>query len=781
MNTLDFYKFLYEHAPNDSICVLSLIKAGDKGLHGHSPQFKRSELDKMAKETTHQNSVGNTVYMRTTVLAKPTEYGRGVEKDTLGTCVLWTDIDTRDKTQALDALKAFSPEPSVIISTGGGFHAYWKLSKFEVRLLEAKRRNMWIRKQLLPYGADAVQSMDHILRPAGTINRNYDPVFNIEVVHSNDKTYVLEDFESEYLPNEKMLDVALDDPTPLPDNFLEDLDKKAPHVRKRIISEPAALEAGASLALGGDGTHNRVDRSLNDFCIVASLLDLGYSPSQCTKVLTHPIWFSGSKTRQKGTVEYARRTVSKAYSQAGESNSKLYFEDKTFIPEKMASHILKNEHVLTHTNGKKYGRMWRYDKDLGKWSGDGSAYIASRISSMLGKTWRHRYESETIHKIEVDTAFASHDKEFREKTPTRMVNLLNGMLDIDTRELHPHSPSYRSIQQMPVSYNPLASTSEVSDRVDSILTETHALAFYEFLGYTLQTEQKYKKFLFLYGGKHAGKTTLLNTVRGFLGKENCSSEDIVDLFDGEYSLIRLLGKFANICGDVDTSTMSKRFSRIKNITGGEVVSANEKHLPQTDFLCTAKLYFAGNNYPRLASETDNASINRFLIIPCESYFEPGAPGTDFSVEDQLSTPLNQSALLNLALDGWKRLNDNNGFTQSKGMENAYTEFYSEIDSVFVFMKTLELVPGGQSTIRPLHHAYIRWCNFNQANPVGEREFRDRFIDIGRELGIVVRFINGKRVYENVELPEYTSSYTVPPTSSPQASQPNLRSLANISK
>src|SRR5690606_30294405 len=40
-------------------------------------------------------------------------------------------------------------------------------------------------------------------------------------------------------------------------------------------------------------------------------LELGYSPGQCLTVLTHPNWFSGEKTREKG-YGYASYTVAKA-------------------------------------------------------------------------------------------------------------------------------------------------------------------------------------------------------------------------------------------------------------------------------------------------------------------------------------------------------------------------------------------------------------------------------------------------------------------------------------
>lgn len=76
------------------------------------------------------------------------------------------DVDINDES-TLAALHDFSPNPTVIIFTGGGYQALWKLAQPSLEFERAERTNYWVAQQL---GGDNCHNIDRVLRLPGTIN-----------------------------------------------------------------------------------------------------------------------------------------------------------------------------------------------------------------------------------------------------------------------------------------------------------------------------------------------------------------------------------------------------------------------------------------------------------------------------------------------------------------------------------------------------------------------------------------------------------------------------------
>jgi hypothetical protein len=91
---------------------------------------------------------------------------------------LWADLDGHD---ALTKLAAFRSRPSMVVLSGSEHcaHAYWQL-RTALRPADAQRAN---RRLALALGADmAATDPARILRPAGTLNRKYDPPREVSCV-----------------------------------------------------------------------------------------------------------------------------------------------------------------------------------------------------------------------------------------------------------------------------------------------------------------------------------------------------------------------------------------------------------------------------------------------------------------------------------------------------------------------------------------------------------------------------------------------------------------------
>jgi hypothetical protein len=75
-------------------------------------------------------------------------------------------VDVDDLT-ALDRLRRFVPKPTVIVASGGGYQAFWKLKEPTPDLARVERINTDLARKL---GGDKCHNIDRIMRLPGTIN-----------------------------------------------------------------------------------------------------------------------------------------------------------------------------------------------------------------------------------------------------------------------------------------------------------------------------------------------------------------------------------------------------------------------------------------------------------------------------------------------------------------------------------------------------------------------------------------------------------------------------------
>jgi hypothetical protein len=117
---------------------------------------------------------------------------------------LWADIDFKDlqegKAEADGIVATFDHSPSLLISTGGGYHLYWFLDKPTVDLARVER----ILKGLVPRLKADIKAAEiaRVLRAPESRNWKYDPPRRVDIEEFNGNTYSLDDFKEWELPEE---------------------------------------------------------------------------------------------------------------------------------------------------------------------------------------------------------------------------------------------------------------------------------------------------------------------------------------------------------------------------------------------------------------------------------------------------------------------------------------------------------------------------------------------------------------------------------------------------
>lgn len=202
--------------------------------------------------------------------------------------------------------------------------------------------------------------------------------------------------------------------------------------------------------------------------------------------------------------------------------------------------------------------------------------------------------------------------------PKHYLRVANGILDLDSSVLRPHSPNWLSLVSLPVAYDPDSSPpkkwlkflTEVQEgdqaRIDLLQ---------EISGCCLDRQLVPDWFAFLTGDGDNGKSAFLRVLKFILGDRNCSSVNLFDLANGgnRFARFDLFGKLANLKGD-QSYFESEEESALKELTGGDLVAFENKYQSPIYAVNTAKLVFACNQLPTFKDKT-RGIWRRFVPVP----------------------------------------------------------------------------------------------------------------------------------------------------------------------
>jgi putative DNA primase/helicase len=177
------------------------------------------------------------------------------------------------------------------------------------------------------------------------------------------------------------------------------------------------------------------------------------------------------------------------------------------------------------------------------------------------------------------------------------VSLRNGMLDLRTLELHPHDPSYRSLRQFPVSWNPDATCPRYEDELVERIGEHQLGVLEEVVSQFLDESQTPSKGVLLFGPNRSGKSTFLRLLVAMVGGDSrVSAVSLHQLVDGGFGVAELFGKALNICADLPSSHIAD-LSVYKRMTGGDPITGSKKYGPMIHFKSNALFAMSTNELP----------------------------------------------------------------------------------------------------------------------------------------------------------------------------------------
>jgi putative DNA primase/helicase len=266
-----------------------------------------------------------------------------------------------------------------------------------------------------------------------------------------------------------------------------------------------------------------------------------------------------------------------------------------------------------------------------------------------------------------------------------LINVRNGLLNIKTGELSEHTPELFFTVQLPVKYDPDASCPKIQKFFSEVVAPEDIPLLEEIVGWTLWRPYDVHKAIMLWGRGRNGKGAFLRLLEAFLGIENVSHVSLPKLVGDRFAPIDLVGKAANIFGDLPAKDLSGT-ENFKMATGQDTIRVENKFTKSFDYRNTAKLFFSANQLPKSPDDTD-AFYERWIVIKFPYRF--GTPERPFNtnLDNELSTQMELSGLLNLALKALKRMKSNGWkFSYSLTLENVKAMYQRLSDPVFAFLQ-----------------------------------------------------------------------------------------------
>lgn len=339
-------------------------------------------------------------------------------------------------------------------------------------------------------------------------------------------------------------------------------------------------------------------------------------------------------------------------------------------------------------------------------------------------------------------------------TDENLINVKNGIYNIEKKELQPHSDKVYSTFQLNCNYTSeyaepkiwLKYINDLCTDISGQVDNSKIMILQEMTGLILSNIifSKTKKCLLLYSALgNTGKSIFINVISRIIGIENTINIPIQKLSD-RFSLGDVYGKRLIGVGDQGKQDIQDS-SIFKGLTGGDYQRCERKNKDAYDFLFKGGIFMACNDLPCFVDDKGGHVFERITLIKCTNVIPEEK--RDALLKDKILKEVN--GIFRWGLIGLHRLIANNyKFTHSDSCDLAMAEYRNTIDTLYAYIdEKCEITDNPKDRIdkTEFEAAYESWCHLNQRKAVHKRNIPSRM----EELGIQCIKSNGFPCYKNI--------------------------------
>ncbi|MEK3975530.1 phage/plasmid primase, P4 family [Psychrobacillus sp. FSL K6-1267] len=393
-----------------------------------------------------------------------------------------------------------------------------------------------------------------------------------------------------------------------------------------------------------------------------------------------------------------------------------------------------------------YGNVIRHVGDAGWYVWDGKRWKEDRkreIEKITAKVLRKLFKSDNEHEqkwakqCEKRAIRMNSIKDMIPLVPAEreefdkhkfLFNVSNGIIDLKTGELLQHDRNYMITKISNVEYDKNAKSPVWENFLESIFKTPDGQTDYEVIdflqrviGHSLTGDISEQLMFFLFGSGRNGKSTFINTIQNLMGdygRQTNSETFIKKNNDSSINndIARLVGaRFVSAIESEEGQQLSE--SLVKQITGGERISARFLRQEFFEFTPEFKVFFTTNHKP-IVKGIDEGIWRRIKLIP----FSVTIPkeSIDKKLPEKLS--LEAAGILNWMIEGclkWQK----SGLNNPTSISLATDKYKEDMDIIepFVFEKCF-LNPLAKIEAKVLFSAYEKWCYENGEFALKNRTF-----------------------------------------------------------
>jgi putative DNA primase/helicase len=314
-----------------------------------------------------------------------------------------------------------------------------------------------------------------------------------------------------------------------------------------------------------------------------------------------------------------------------------------------------------------------------------------------------------------------------------IINVQNGLLDLNTMKLSPHTSDYISIRQFPVEFveeQQPKSEGKIRKMLAETLDEEELRKLQMALGDIFVKGYPFQTIFFLVGSGHNRKGLIARLIKKLVGPELFAAVRLRMLADSRFGSAELFNKAVNISGD-DSATSPDNWNVIRSLTGVDPVTAERKGQQLFQFMNEAKLFFIFNKLPPI--DEDYATWRRVQLIRFTKDFSEKEETDDVSSEEfeaSLQTAEYMSELLSFALEGRKMLLENHGHDK-EDINAIKTEYKRLQDHIVDFMLAkCDKGPRLEVETKLAYDVYCDYCAEKNITPLADNVFGSKLSENG---------------------------------------------------
>jgi P4 family phage/plasmid primase-like protien len=446
--------------------------------------------------------------------------------------------------------------------------------------------------------------------------------------------------------------------------------------------------------------------------------------------------------KKKEVKEEKQETPEVAFENIPTLTYKTKWGTKVHIPN-ATGYILNNFNFNFKTVWGKAGETV-YVWDGKKYTSGGKEVIKTKLEELTSIHCKSTDATEVYEKIKRKTSVGKEEFEVSD----RYINFLNGVYDIQSKKLLPHSPNLFFKHLIPLTYDSSKDCPEFKKFMEEALYPEDIPVMQEWYGFCLIRNYFLKKGAICVGQKDTGKTLNQKVLIRFIGEENKCGLSLQKISsNSNFAKYSLRDKHLNAFDDLSSEDLSDG-GGFKLATGGGYISAEEKFGDTCEFKSFAKQFFCCNKIPPVKDNNDPAYFDRWIIFK----FDNVPDKLDPYLYDKLITSDELSGILNWALEGLFRLIENGKFSYTKSPEQIKNIMERSGNPLAPFVQdVLQKSESGEISKEDLYEVYCEYMKDKDLPKLSKEQ-------LGRRLPSVAHFVQSKRdskerFWANIKLTE----------------------------